>query len=97
MVHSQDFEESDGESTQPKIGDSSIKRTSPGSSEWLKELNIEKSELTRDQELRFLAMIRDYEDVFSKNDHRPIKQHPRRMPPHQRPLVEKQVELFLSQ
>lgn len=67
MVHSLDFEESDGESTQAKIGDPSNERTTPGSSEWLMELNIEKSAPTRDQELRFFTTIQDYEDVFSKN------------------------------
>ena len=114
MVHSLDCEEPDGEAPQQEIGDLPTKRTSSRSSECLKELNIEKSELTRDQELRFLATVREYEDVFAKNesdlglshlmeheidtgDHKPIKQHPRRLPPHQRQLVEKQMESLLSQ
>ena len=57
MVDSLDFEESDGEGPQQEIGDLLTKRTSSRSSEWLKELNVEKSELTRDQELRFLAIV----------------------------------------
>ena len=68
MVHSLACEESDGEAPQQEIGDLPTKRTSSISSEWLKEFNIEKSELTRDQELRFLATVREYEDVFAKNE-----------------------------
>ena len=68
-----------------------------------------KSEPTRDQELGFLATVREYEDAFAisgsdlgleheigMEDHKPIKQHPRTLPPHQRPRVEKQTESLLS-
>lgn len=37
------------------------------------------------------------EHEIDTGDHRPIKQHPRRMAPHQRPLVERQIESLLSQ
>ena len=37
------------------------------------------------------------EHAIGNGDHKPIKQHPRRMAPYQRPLVEQQIESLLSQ
>ena len=81
---------------------------------WHKELNLDKGELTQDQELAFFKIVKEFEDVFARDesdvglsnlieheinigDHTPIKQQPRRLPPHRRAVVDEQLESLLTQ